>query len=67
MAIGEEAGAPAEKAENAEATPVQETPPSEEKKPEETPVDAAGAVVRVAVDDPGVVRDIDTPADLARG
>jgi molybdenum cofactor cytidylyltransferase len=27
----------------------------------------AGAVVRVAVDDPGVVRDIDTPADLARG
>jgi len=27
----------------------------------------AGALVRVAVDDPGVVRDIDTPADLARG
>jgi molybdenum cofactor cytidylyltransferase len=27
----------------------------------------ADAVVRVAVDDPGVVRDIDTPADLARG
>jgi molybdenum cofactor cytidylyltransferase len=27
----------------------------------------AGAVVRVAVEDPGVVRDIDTPADLADG
>lgn len=27
----------------------------------------AGALVRVEVDDPGVVRDIDTPADLARG
>jgi molybdenum cofactor cytidylyltransferase len=25
------------------------------------------ALARVAVDDPGVVRDIDTPADLARG
>jgi molybdenum cofactor cytidylyltransferase len=25
------------------------------------------ALVRVAVDDPGVVRDVDTPADLARG
>lgn len=27
----------------------------------------ADALVRVPVDDPGVVRDIDTPADLARG
>jgi molybdenum cofactor cytidylyltransferase len=27
----------------------------------------AGVVARVAVDDPGVVRDIDVPADLARG
>jgi hypothetical protein len=35
LAIGEEAGAPAEQAEKAETTPVQETPPSEEKKPEE--------------------------------